>query len=249
MDVLRLGVAQLFIADSLSANEQNMEKMVTSAADRGVDLLAFPEMSLTGYNPATLGQPGIKTAIAEALTGLSRLASALSIGLIAGHAVFDGDKLYNCASVLLPGGVAYTYRKINLTAAEDKFFSPGNTPLVFTYKGRRFGVIICRDQNYPALATRLREEGAQAMFILAAHYYPPGEARWKLPKNCALPIARAVENGMYVLLANAVGSHIGMVSLGNSLIADPDGAVVCQADEVAETILTCDLRGVCGQHA
>lgn len=238
---MRLGAAQMFIADTLSVNEENINKMAKIAVTRGVDLLACPEMGLTGYNPATLEQPGIKMAVAEALTRLSRLASDLSLGLIVGHAIFDGDKLYNGASVLLPDGASYTYRKINLTAAESKYFSPGTSPLTFDYKGRRFGVIICRDQNYPALAGRLREDGAQAMFILAAHYYPASEARWKLPKNRALPIARAVENGVYVLLANAVGSHIGLVSLGNSLVAAPDGTVVSQADEVAETILTCDM--------
>ena len=238
---MRLAVAQMFIADNLAANEENIVKMATAAASRGVDILACPEMGLTGYNPATLGATGIKSAVAEALIHLSRLATELTLGLIVGHAVFDGDKLCNGASVLLPGGVGYTYRKINLTAAESKYFSPGTTPLTFTYQGRRCGVIICRDQNYPALAGRLREDGTQAMFILAAHYYPVGEARWKLPKNRALPIARAVENGMYVLLANAVGNHIGMASLGNSLIAAPDGAVVCRADEAAETILTWDM--------
>ena len=40
-------------------------------------------------------------------------------------------------------------------------------------------------------------------------------------KNRAIPITRAVENGVYVLLSNFVGSHLGMVSLGNSLLPTP----------------------------
>ena len=46
---------------------------------------------------------------------------------------------------------------------------------------------------------------------------------------------------MYVLLPNTVGSHLGMISLGNSLIADPDGAVVVSAGESEETILSLSL--------
>ena len=60
-------------------------------------------------------------------------------------------------------------------------------------------------------------------------------------KNRAIPITRAVENGVYVLLSNFVGSHLGMVSLGNSLIADPDGAVVSSAGESEESLLSVSI--------
>ncbi|BCV22611.1 carbon-nitrogen hydrolase family protein [Moorella sp. Hama-1] len=238
---MRLGAAQVFIADTLATNEATVLRMAEAAASRGVDLLAFPEMGLTGYNPATLSRPGFPEELEGSLERISQRVKELGLGLIVGHAAFSGGRLYNAATIFLPDGTAHAYRKINLTAAEAKYFTPGATPLTFTCQGRKFGVIICRDQNYPELARSLREEGAEAMFILSAHYYHPAEARWKLPKNRALPIARAVENGIYVLLANAVGSHIGMVSLGNSLIADPQGALVILAGEATETLLTCDL--------
>ncbi len=101
--------------------------------------------------------------------------------------------------------------------------------------------MICRDQNDPKIAEELVKRGARFIFIISAHYYKPKEARWKLEKNRAIPITRAVENGVYVLLPNTVGSHLGMISLGNSLIADPDGAVVVSAGESEETILSLSL--------
>ncbi len=58
-----------------------------------------------------------------------------------------------------------------------------------------------------------------------------------MDKNRAIPITRAVENKAFVLLSNTVGTHLGMVSLGNSLIADPEGAVVVAADEYQEGLL------------
>ncbi|MBE3572181.1 MAG: carbon-nitrogen hydrolase family protein [Moorella humiferrea] len=238
---MRVGAAQMFIADSLAVNEAAILRLAAEAAGRGVELLAFPEMGLTGYNPAILGRPGFKEEVEGSLARIARGAVDLGVGLIVGRAEFAGEHLFNAASVFLPDGSVHTYRKMYLTEAEARYFSPGTDHLVFSYKGNRFGVIICRDQNYPELARRIAEEGIQALFILSAHYYQPGEARWKLPKNRALPIARAVENHCYVLLANAVGSHIGMVSLGNSLIVDPDGGLVVMADEASETLLTCDL--------
>ncbi|AOQ25041.1 Formamidase [Moorella thermoacetica] len=239
---MRLGAAQMFIADSMAVNEATILRLAGEAAGRGVELLVFPEMGLTGYNPAALGRPGFKEELEGALTRIARRAVDLGVGLIVGRAEFAGERLFNAASVFLPDGSVHTYRKIYLTDAEARYFTPGTGHLVFNYKGSKFGVIICRDQNYPELARQIAAEGARALFILSAHYYQPGEARWKLPKNRALPIARAVENHCYVLLANAVGSHIGMVSLGNSLIADPEGGLVVMADEASETLLTCDLQ-------
>ncbi|GEA14038.1 nitrilase [Moorella sp. E308F] len=238
---LRLGAAQMFIADSLAVNEATILRLAGEAAGRGVELLAFPEMGLTGYNPAVLGRPGFKEELKGSLDRIARAAADLGVGLIVGRAEFAGERLFNTASVFLPDGSVHNYRKIHLTDAEARYFTPGAGHLVFNYNGEKFGVIICRDQNYPELARQIAGEGTRALFILAAHYYQPGEARWKLPKNRALPIARAVENHCYVILANAVGSHIGMVSLGNSLIADPDGGLVVMADEASETLLTCDL--------
>ncbi|HBT47991.1 MAG TPA: carbon-nitrogen hydrolase family protein [Peptococcaceae bacterium] len=238
---MRLGVAQMFIADTLQANQRKILQMAREAARRGVELLVFPEMSLTGYNPATIGAPGFRAELDGALAKIAGYSARLGMGLVVGRAALAGEKLFNAASVFLPDGSVHTYYKIHLTALEEKYFSPGDSPLIFTYKGFTVGIMICRDQNYPELARSLKQGGAEALLILSAHYYPPAEARWKIDKNRALPIARAVENNCYVFLANAVGSHIGMVSLGNSLIADPHGVVVASADESTEGILTCDI--------
>ncbi|MGB9661803.1 MAG: carbon-nitrogen hydrolase family protein [Moorellaceae bacterium] len=238
---MRLGAAQMFIADSPAANLAKIARMAREAASRGVELLVFPEMCLTGYNPRTIGRPGFAAELEEALGKLGRWSAKWGLGLVVGRAAWVGEKLFNAASVWLPDGTVHTYYKMHLTAVEERYFAAGTAPLVFSYKEHRFGVLICRDQNYPELARSLKEKGAEALLILSAHYYSPGEARWKVDKNRALPIARAVENHCYVLLANAVGCHLGLVSLGNSLIVDPEGAVVSSADESSEVVITCDL--------
>ncbi len=55
---VHLGAAQVFVADTLATIEATILRLAETAASRGVDLLAFPEMGLTGYNPAALGRPG-----------------------------------------------------------------------------------------------------------------------------------------------------------------------------------------------
>ena len=60
-------------------------------------------------------------------------------------------------------------------------------------------------------------------------------------KNRALPIARAIENGFHVFKANTVGSQGGTISLGHSLIVDPNGSIVAEADETSEDLLYCEV--------
>lgn len=238
---MRLGAAQMFITDELKTNTETVLIMAEEAARKDIDLLVFPEMCLNGYNSTTLTQDNITDQLSIAFNKISCKSTELGLGIIVGRAVFADEKLYNAATVILPDGTKHTFYKNNLTAAEEEYFTPGTRPLTFAYQGHRFGVIICRDQNYPRLVQKTCEN-ADALFILSAHYYKPLEARWKVDKNRALPIARAVENHCFVCLANAVGSHIGMNSLGNSLIADPEGVLVVLADESSETIITCEIE-------
>lgn len=239
---MRLGAIQMFVADKLEVNLDTILRIMTEAAYKNVDLLTFPEMSLTGYNPDVLNKSDIQEETTRALDQIALRAADLDLGVIVGHAHWtNDDQLLNAATVLLPDKTRHTYYKTYVTEAEAEYFNSGTEPLAFTYNGHRFGVIICRDQNYPELARRTCRNGVAALFILSAHYYHPHEARWKIDKNKALPIARAVENKVHVLMANTVGSHIGLISLGNSLIADPEGALVALADEASEVILTCDF--------
>jgi predicted amidohydrolase len=240
MDMVRIGSSQMYISDNVRNNAVAIIENMHEAARRNVELLIFPEMSLTGFNLRTLAQPDFKDDLSASFEEIASRVEELGVGVIIGHASFRQNKMLNSATVLLPGGVKYRYDKTNLTEAEKEYFLPGNDLLKFTYKDYKFGVIICRDQNYPELAYNICCSGS-ALFILAAHYYRPAEARSKLDKNRALPIARAVENSCYVIVSNTIGSHIGMNSLGNSLIVNPEGVVIAQADEFSPVMLTCDM--------
>lgn len=238
---MRLAVAQVYISEDPSTNCHKVTNIIEEVSRRRVNLIAFPEMNLTGFDARTLSRPDLEDELNRAVTEIGRLVRKLEVGVIVGRPLVEQGKVFNAATVLLPDGQVHNYRKMNLTEEEARFFTPGEGPLTFSWCGHCFGVIICRDQNFPELAKAVREAGAEALFIMSAHYYSPPEARWKVDKNRSLPVARAVENHFYVLFANAVGAHIGRISLGNSLIADPEGAVVATADEATEVILTYDL--------
>lgn len=234
-------MVQMSIDDSIDSNKKRIKHFIEQAALRGVRLVAFPEMALTGFNSQVLCDPELSRLVEAALGELEDSVERLSVGAIVGHALSEEGSLYNAATAMLPGGNRYVYRKIHLTEEERPYFRAGREAGTFELDGGRFGVMICRDQNDPFLARRIADLGASALFILSAHLYSPAEARWKLDKNRALPIARAVENSVFVLLSNAVGSHISRVSLGNSMIVDPKGALVCVAGEESEELLYHEL--------
>ena len=167
-------------------------------------------MALTGYTEEILRTENMNNIVDNALSEIKKTCKDVNTVAIVGHPYKKGEELYNRTSVFLPGGKTYTYDKKYPTEVELKYFEKGNnSPLVFTYCGKKIGVIICRDQNYPDLTAELVKCGAEFVYILSAHFYDPKEARWKLEKNRAIPITRAVENGVYVLLSNFVGSHLG----------------------------------------
>ena len=234
---MKLAVCQMALSENYKNNAAEIVSFLEKASRLEIELVCFPEMSLTGYNSALLSKPELNLILGETLQQLADKCDELQLGAIVGYGYRQGTGLFNRAGIFLPRGIQFTYDKIYLTEIEEKYFHHGKGSLVFPFKGSKIGVIICRDQNYPLLTQELKDKGAEYIFILAAHYYNPKESRWKLEKNRAIPITRAVENKVYILKANTVGTHLGMISLGNSLIADPDGAVVVAAGEGQEGLL------------
>lgn len=240
---MKLGVCQMAVAEKLDTNTKKIISYIKKAASQNINIVGFPEMALTGYTKEILGEENLNTIVKDSLSEIKKACTSYNTTVIVGHPYKKGNKLYNSASVLLPDGSTFIYDKKYPTELELRYFEAGKKePLVFTYGGKKIGVMICRDQNYPDLARALTKAGAKIIYILSAHFYNPKEARWKLEKNRAIPITRAVENNVYVLLSNFVGSHLGMVSLGNSLIADPDGAVVVSAGESEEGLLSVSIE-------
>jgi len=238
---VKVGVVQMKISNSIENNLIKITNFLEQAKVEEVDLICFPEMALTGYNIQLLKSRVLNDLILSAIDKISQLASKYSICCIIGHPFFEGEKLKNRASVIFPDGRYKKYDKLHPTELEMKIFSEGKDTLVFEYKQKRFGIAICRDQNFYNIFKEYKDNACDGVFVLAAHYYNPKEARWKIDKNRSIPITRAVENEYYVFLANATGAHLNMISLGHSLIVDRNGCIVCEANETEEVLLTAEI--------
>ncbi len=231
---------QMRLSPDLASNEREILRWARRAAELGVRVVNFPEASLTGYLFEGFAEVDL-SAVEAALDRLHQAATELNISLIVGAPQRPSTQgpLYNSAVVLLADGRRLAYHKMNLVGIEQAWFAAGSEPLCFEMDGRQMGVMVCRDQSHPALAAALAAQGAKVIFLCCAHYYPLPEARLKKLKNLALPVARAVENRVYLCKANAVGWNQGLINLGGSVIVEPNGIVAQQAGEKEPELLLC----------
>ena len=236
---MKAAVAQVKLYNNIDANLITISKYILLASKEDIDILCFPECNITGYvrDFSKVNQ----NEVMEMLNIIQKQVTKAGVNVIVGAPYFERKKRFNTAIVLLTNGRRHIYHKINLTSSDEAYFKRGKEPLIFQVGNVKFGVLICRDQNDPMLAAKYKTLGADAIFILSAHFYEPIEAIRKINKNRALPVARAVENNLFVLKANAVGLNNEKISLGGSLIIDPEGFVVREGNTIDEMILSYKL--------
>ena len=140
----------------------------------------------------------------------------------------DGDDLYNTSVVFGPHGeVLATYRKIHLfgfDTGEAVTLSAGNEVVVVDTPLGRTGLATCYDLRFPELFRAFVDAGATAVLI------PTGWPQVRIDAWDLLIRARAVENQLWILGANAEGISNGTVMGGHSVIVDPTGAITTDRD-------------------
>src|SRR5438270_10914934 len=151
--VLRVALAQ--INSTVGALEQNADRMIDcirQAEELGADIVAFPELALTGYPPEDLVlKPEF---IADNLGELQRIAAVTrDITAVVGFVDTDGADIYNAAGLLQQGRVVGCHRKFYLpnysVFDEQRYFRAGTEWAVYVVRGVKIGVTICEDIWYP----------------------------------------------------------------------------------------------------
>ncbi|NOY77059.1 MAG: acyltransferase [Calditrichaeota bacterium] len=222
--------------------EGNLGKIETAAQTADFDLLVLPELCTTGYQFSSHEEvrelsepiPGGKTT--RQLEALARRKKAF---IIAGIAEKDGDSLYNSAVLVGPEGTLGTYRKIHLFDEEKLFFKKGDLGFpVFDIGFAKVGLMICFDWIFPEAARTLALKGADLICQ---------------PANLVLPycqdamITRAIENRVFTLTANRIGTEKRggkppLTFTGMSQIVSPRGERLVQFSKTEEKLRVVDLE-------
>ena len=236
---------------AIGQTDANLGKMIgllTQAAEAGARLIVFPECALTGYCFDSLEEA---RGFAQPVPGPATEQMSLACGRNESYAVFgmleaDGERVFNAAVLVGPEGVVASYRKVHLPfLGIDRFATPGDRPFAVHEIGQdlglpsggvRMGMNICYDASFPESARSLSLLGAD-LIVLPTNWPPGAEATPASVIN-----ARALENAVYFMAVNRVGTERGYTFIGQSQICSPDGMRVATASWTAEEILYAEIE-------
>ncbi|HEU5438649.1 MAG TPA: NAD+ synthase [Ktedonobacterales bacterium] len=241
---LRVALAQVNVTvGDLAGNVACVLRDVQRAAEAGADLVAFPELALTGYPPEDLLlKPSF---VADNLRALDHLTLATrdfpGLTVVVGFVDRDAD-LYNAAAVLYEGQRVGVYHKRYLpnysVFDEDRYFAAGAEAPIFTISGATTGINICEDIWYPTgPATEQAYAGAEVLVNISSSPYFLGkqEARERMLAT------RAADTAAYVVYVNLVGGQDELMFDGYSVVFDEQGELVTRAKGFEEDLLIVNL--------
>ncbi len=236
---LRVAAVQMRSRPDLDANVKHLIGHLRRCAADRVDVAVFPECAVSGYFTDYIRKLSARDlARAEAL--LCRACKELGIWAVVGTPVRQDGKLYNSAVVIDDAGkLRERYHKVQLA---EPWPDPGDHLSVFRVKGVPCSIIVCHDERYPELVRLPVLAGARVVFYLS--HESPLAAEHKLGPYRAQIHARAVENSVFVVHANAPANPDATGSHGQSRLIDPEGNLIREAGFFGEEVLaaTLDLR-------
>jgi len=242
MQTLRVALAQInTTVGDFAGNASLVLEYGRRGAEAGADLVAFPELTLTGYPPEDLliRAPFIDDA-QRALDRLAAEANGLP-PLLVGCIEFD-RQLYNSAAMIHDGRVLGTYRKHFLpnygVFDEYRYFQPGEQASLFLIGGIEVGVTICEDIWFPGGPLRMEAlAGARLVVNINASPFHAGKPHVR----DRMVATRAADNTVSIAWVNQVGGQDELVFDGNSAVFGPDGEVLAHAASMEEDFLVVDV--------
>jgi NAD+ synthase (glutamine-hydrolysing) len=239
---LRVAAAQVnATVGDLAANTERIVSAYEAAETAGADLVAFPELAVTGYPPEDLLiRPAF---VAQAGEALEKIAARTGRCVaVIGFPVADGA-LYNAAAVCGEGSVLGVYRKRLLpnysVFDEQRYFTPGTGEMpLFDVGGVKVGVSVCEDIWSPTgpVGAQAGAGAELAVNINASPYYAG-----RLGEREAMLATRASAHSVPILYVNLVGGQDELVFDGASMVFDAAGRLVARARQFAEDLLVVEL--------
>lgn len=246
---------QLNSSGRIEDNSAMIEALAHEAAAGGAELLCLPENAYFMRGDDTIAPATYHMHDHPGLAHAQALAQELKIWLLIGSVFVALDDAYgedlgkwaNRSVLIDPAGqIVAHYDKIHLFDADfgdgeayresDQFLHGKQTTIAPTPFGQ-LGLTVCYDVRFPYLYRHLAKLGASAIMVPAAFAKRTGEAHWHV-----LLRARAIENGCYIIAPAQCGNHpLGRQTFGHSLIIDPWGTIIAEA-ETAPGVIMAEIR-------
>ncbi len=243
--ILRLALAQFNpTVGDIPGNTARIIEQIDEARAAHADLVAFPELAVTGYPPEDLlFKPSF---LADSVTAVQRIAAATrGIAAIVGSpGVLTGQNdVANAAAIINDGRILDWYHKMYLpnygVFDEDRYFRRGEECPVYVINGTPVGVGICEDIWYPIgpIAVQ-RDAGAEVIVNINASPFHAGKAS----QRERMISTRAADHGVFVAYLNTVGGQDELVFDGASIICSPDGSIIARGPAFEDRLIVADLE-------
>ncbi|PNG32028.1 carbon-nitrogen hydrolase [Pseudomonas protegens] len=233
MTMLTLAAAQsVSIAGDLSANLARHQHLMGLAAQEGVQLLVFPELSLTGYEPQLVAELALLPD-SPRLQPLRNLARELKLTTVVGMPIrlsVDGPVLIG-ALVLGADGSLAVYSKQHLHPGEERFFAPGSGGAPLQLGNEVLALAVCADFCHASHVQAAVDAGA-GIYAAGVLISEGGYA-----VDSALLQGYARDHGILVLMANHGGPSGGWSCAGRSAIWGAQGQLLGAVEGVGEALL------------
>ena len=253
----RLALAQLNLTvGDLPGNTVRMVEYLHRAREEGADLVAFPELAITGYPPEDLlfkkSFVDANVAAMEQVVAESR-GIAVVLGYVRprphpnplpkGEGTEEREGIANAAAIGYDGRLMDTYDKIILpnygVFDEERYFTKGRVCPVYEIGGVRVGVNVCEDIWYEVGPSAVqRQAGAELIVSINGSPFHAGKSSYR---RDSIVGSRAVGHGLFVAYLNIVGGQDELVFDGNSMICDPWGKVVARGPAFREAMILADI--------
>jgi NAD+ synthase (glutamine-hydrolysing) len=259
MRTFRIAMVQMNpTVGDLDGNVRRITGWLREAKKAKADLVAFPELAITGYPPEDLLlKPRFIADNRRALQEVVRHCRGLAavVGYVGQSDGIDPKparslvvpagvhELYNAAAIIVDQRLITTYCKWYLpnygVFDESRYFHPGRRLPLIRLRGTVVGVNICEDVWLPEGPTRFQAAaGAEVIVNINASPFHLGKSRVREQ----MLATRARENGVVLTYTNIVGGQDELVFDGNSVILDHQGEVVARGKAFEEDLIVADLN-------
>ncbi|MEP6667359.1 MAG: carbon-nitrogen hydrolase family protein [Nocardioidaceae bacterium] len=223
LEPLRVAAVQaVSVAGDVEANVASTVQWVGEAALAGARLLVFPELFLSGYDPATLRERPDDCDLTrddDRLTPLVKAVRSAGVTAVVGASLrsHDGRRSLSVLTIAADGRVEAAYDKQHLWDEERAIFTAGVDGASLQLGSWNLGLGICYDGCFPEHARAATDAGA-LVYVCPSAYLVGSEHRRDL-----YYAARAIDNAVYVVFAGLVGQCGELEFSGGTAVYDPQG--------------------------
>jgi predicted amidohydrolase len=241
---MKIALIQMQMSLDLFDNLDKSLSKMEEAAKNGAKLVIFPELQLSPFFPQKSNNDAsdyIVTRNHMAVENIQKKGAELNIVTVPNFYLKENSELYDACPVIDgSGSILGISKMVHIVQIpqfyEQDYYTPSDDGFkVYETRAGKLGVVICFDRHYPESMRTCVLQGAQIIIIPTAivHGEPLDMFEWELR-------LASWQNNIFIAICNRVGIEDDMNFCGHSMVIDPDGEMIAQADD-SEQILYCDI--------